>query len=319
MTQKNPSLRRVVKRKTPHDAAHGGSWKVAYADFVTAMMAFFLVMWIVSMDQSIRELIQDYFNDPVSASNSMAGISRLSAGGRSPIARGFGSPMDDRGWRVLAQAAQQERFQKVRQKLQEELARRPDLSRLAKHVTIRISPSGLMIELIEAEDGLFFETGSAVPPPSARRLLTLIAGELGRLANPVVIEGHTDVRPFQGKGGYSNWELSTDRANAARRVMEAAGLRPGQVAEVSGYAATRLRDPKRPASPVNRRVSILIPYQDPDEAAEEPDESAKRERSGATGASPQVPRSEPPRFEVPGEGGGDEPPFALEIKPARFW
>jgi len=112
--------------------------------------------------------------------------------------------------------------------------------------------------LIEARESLFFRSGSAEVPPGTVKLLSLIAGQLGRLPNPIAIEGHTDSVPYQLRAGYSNWELSADRANAARRAMEATGLRRHQVVEVRGYADSKPRDPKHPASPINRRVSILV-------------------------------------------------------------
>jgi chemotaxis protein MotB len=280
---------RIVRKKTTHAAHHGGAWKVAYADFVTALMAFFLVMWILGMDQQLKEEIQSYFNDPYSSSRTMAGISQLSSGGRSPIAAGDIGP-GAANWHQLAMVAQQERLETVQNELKQELARRPDLSHLRQHVDTTVGASGLKIELIEARDSLFFETGSAELPSAAREALAVIARHLGKLANPVVIEGHTDVRPYSGKADYSNWELSSDRANAARRAMEATGLRPHQVVEVRGYADTQLRDPRHPQSPNNRRVSILVNY---GEDTPEP---------GTDGASEDA---------VPAK----KHPFAVEVKP----
>src|SRR3954464_13434248 len=125
---------RIVKKKHVHAAHHGGSWKVAYADFVTAMMAFFLVMWIISMDQNVRVQIQEYFNDPFSASNSKAGIAKNTSGGRNPLASGLAGAMDSRVWAGLAMDGQQERFTQTREKLQQEIEKRPDLSRLKGNI-----------------------------------------------------------------------------------------------------------------------------------------------------------------------------------------
>jgi chemotaxis protein MotB len=268
-SQKDAPVIRIVKKKHGHGGHHGGSWKVAYADFVTAMMAFFLVMWIISMDQETREEIQNYFNDPFSVSNNAAGIAKLTTGGRNPIARGINGLMSDRGWKrtgargnkdIPGRGNQKLTFLKVQEQLEEEIARRPDLSKLAPYVKVSVTEDGLMIELIEEKDSLFFESGSAVPPPAARKLLALIARHLGRLPHPIVIEGHTDANPYRGRTGYSNWELSVDRANAARRIMSESGLRPGQASEVSGFADTRLRDPEHPTSGANRRVTILVNF-----------------------------------------------------------
>jgi chemotaxis protein MotB len=254
---------RIVKKKYAHASHHGGSWKVAYADFVTAMMAFFLVMWIISMDQNVREQIQNYFNDPASASNSPAGISRLAAGGRSAISTGLGGIMNERSWRQSAREAQRQRFVGVKQLLEKAIARRLDLARLAQHVRISVTASGLLIELVETKGATFFESSSARLPEATRRLLELIARELGRLPNSVVVEGHTDPVPYRAGSEYTNWELSADRANAARRVLTARGLRPGQVIEVRGYADSRPREGHSPDSAANRRVSIVVNYEDP--------------------------------------------------------
>jgi chemotaxis protein MotB len=263
---------RVVKKKQAHEAHHGGSWKVAYADFVTAMMAFFLVMWIVSMNEQVREEIQNYFNNPSAAAQSRAGISKMAAGGSNPVATGaYG--VGAKSWRELALEAQKERFARVRDTLETQIAGRPDLSKLGKHVEITVTPSGLDIELIEATESLFFKSGSAELPTATVKLLSVIAGELGRVPNPVAIEGHTDSVPYRGRANYTNWELSTDRANAARRVMESRGLRPHQVVEVRGYADSRPREPMHPTNPINRRVSILVNFVDktsPDAHQDEP-------------------------------------------------
>jgi chemotaxis protein MotB len=263
---------RIVKKKIAHAGHHGGSWKVAYADFVTAMMAFFLVMWIISMDQSTREMIQSYFNDPTSASNSPAGISKLAAGGRKPVANGSVGVLSGKIWGWALREAQQERFTRVRDSLHKQIARKPELSRLKQHVQITVSQSGLTIELIEATNALFFQSGSDRLSPPSRSLLGIVARELGQLANPVVIEGHTDAVPYSAAAAYTNWELSADRANAARRVMQATGLRPRQVTEVRGYGDSRLRDPKNPTAGINRRISILVHYDLAEPAKNDEDE-----------------------------------------------
>jgi chemotaxis protein MotB len=248
---------RVVKKKHVHGGHHGGSWKVAYADFVTAMMAFFLVMWIISMNDEMRVEIQNYFNDPAAAAQSKAGISQLAAGGISPVATGtYG--VGARNWRELALEAQRDRLNQVGDRLTKEIAHRPDLSHLGKHVEITVTSAGLDIELLEAKEALFFRSGSADLPPATVKLLALVARELGRLPNPVAIEGHTDSVPYQPRAEYTNWELSADRANAARRAMEQHGLRRHQVVEVRGCADSKLRDPRHPTNPSNRRVTIMV-------------------------------------------------------------
>jgi chemotaxis protein MotB len=260
-TSTTPPVIRIVKKKYAHEVHHGGSWKVAYADFVTAMMAFFLVMWIISMNEQVRDDIQSYFNNPSAAAQSRAGISKLASGGMNPVATGT-IGLGAKSWRELALEAQKERFTRVRDTLEREIADRPDLSHLGKHVEISVTASGLDIELIEATQSLFFQSGSADVPTATIHLLGMIAGELRRVPNPVAIEGHTDSVPYQGRDNYSNWELSADRANAARRLMEAHGLRTHQVVEVRGFADSKLRDPQHPSASINRRVSIMVNFVD---------------------------------------------------------
>jgi chemotaxis protein MotB len=280
-TSTPPPVIRIVKKKYAHEAHHGGSWKVAYADFVTAMMAFFLVMWIVSMNEQVRDEIQSYFNNPSAAAQSRAGISKLASGGTNPVATGS-IGLGAKSWRELALEAQKERFTRVRDTLEREIAGRPDLSHLGKHVEISVTASGLDIELIEATQSLFFQSGSPDIPPATVRLLGTIARELGRVPNPVAVEGHTDSIPYHGRDNYSNWELSADRANAARRVMEAHGLRPHQVVEVRGCADSKLRDPRHPTAAFNRRVSILVNFVDKGSSAPNDDETADPVKADTT-------------------------------------
>jgi chemotaxis protein MotB len=280
-TSTSPPVIRVVKKKHAHEAHHGGSWKVAYADFVTAMMAFFMVMWLLSLNQQLRDEIQNYFNNPSAAAQSRAGISKLASGGSNPVATGA-LGMGAKSWRELALEAQKVRLSHVRETLEREIAGRPDLSHLGKHVEIALTPSGLDIELIEATQSLFFQSGSADVPPPTVHLLSVIAGELGRVPNPVAIEGHTDSVPYRGRANYSNWELSADRANAARRVMEARGLRPHQVVEVRGDADSKPRVPQHPAAAINRRVSILVNFVDDGDSTPQDDEASNHQKAQKT-------------------------------------
>src|SRR5262249_49998660 len=193
-TMSNTPVIRIVKKKSGHGGHQGGAWKVAYADFVTAMMAFFLVMWIIAMDQPTRLKIQSYFNDPASSTHAPAGISQLCTGGKNPTNDGFTGIMTGKN----TQEAQKQRFLQEQKELQGACATRPDLSRLGKHAQVSVTASGLSITLIEAGEALFFESGSARVPEATRKLLSLIGHELGRLANPIAIEGHTDAVPYRG-------------------------------------------------------------------------------------------------------------------------
>ncbi|HZP84053.1 MAG TPA: flagellar motor protein MotB [Chthonomonadaceae bacterium] len=247
----------IIKKNHKHDGHHGGAWKVAYADFVTAMMAFFLVMWIVGLDKPTREAIAAYFKDPV-------GFMKAVNGGKSPISTessSIGKPaiLPTAGGQSQ-QAAVQAQFKTVANEILKELAKHPEFQGLRDSVEVHLTNEGLRIELMEKTPSLFFDTGSAHLKARTVRLLQTIARQLRALDNPVMIEGHTDSRPL-GRPGYSNWELSTDRANSARRAMETNGLRPGQVLAVRGYADRKLLRPDDPTHFSNRRVSILVAYE----------------------------------------------------------
>jgi chemotaxis protein MotB len=177
---------------------------------------------------------------------------------------------------------------KLAQKIQEALLKVPDFRALKDHVEITITSDGLRIELLETDAGMFFESGKPVPSQSGSDLLTSLAEQLGKLPNNVTLEGHTDSKPFVGE--YSNWELSTDRANSARRIMEAHGLRAEQVQQVRGYADRQLRHPEDPEAASNRRISVIVQYLNPKDepVKEEPAAGAgsKAEEKKATGEAP---------------------------------
>jgi chemotaxis protein MotB len=266
---------RIVKKKGGGHGHHGGAWKVAYADFVTAMMAFFMVMWLIGMDAKTRHAIAAYFRDPVGFMQAVRAKSEaVFTINESVPPGGKNTPNMPRaakdGKTALKKDRQTERkeLEEFKKYVETALSNIPELSRLKEHVKIEFVKEGLRIELLEGKEPVFFQTGSATVTPAARQLLRIIAEKVGKLDNRVIVEGHTDAQPYRYGGGYSNWELSADRANAARRVLEGAGLWKGQVAEVRGYADTRLRNPQDPFHFSNRRVSLLIPYTT--EQAEEP-------------------------------------------------
>ncbi|MGA2334293.1 MAG: OmpA family protein [Terriglobales bacterium] len=149
---------------------------------------------------------------------------------------------------------------KLKDQLQNSIRSITDLDKLKKNIEMTVTQDGLRIELLESAGGTFFDSGSATLNQSGRELVTLLAVELGKVPNHVSVEGHTDAKPYSGKGSYSNWELSADRANAARRLMQQSGLRGDQVSQVRGFADQRLRTAKDPLDPSNRRVSIIVQY-----------------------------------------------------------
>lgn len=246
----------IVKKKGGHHPHHGGAWKVAYADFVTALMALFIVLWLLASDEKVRKAVGGYFQDPTGRGNLM------------------GTTMGGAGDGL---ALRREDMHNLRHRIQQALRQSARFERLKQHVQITVTSEGLRIEFLEDEKGVFFETGSARPTPSGEDLLIRLAGELGQLPNRVYIEGHTDSRPFGGDGTYTNWELSTDRANTARRIMQAHGLRPDQVAQIRGFADQKLRLKDNPEHPSNRRVSVVVQCLSEEEAASaalNPDQAA---------------------------------------------
>lgn len=246
-----PQINIVRKKKIVH-AGHGGAWKVAYADFVTAMMSLFIVLWILGQSKQVKHFVAEYFRNP-GAFNQLTRSGALN-GGLVPV---HNSSMSKVGIPLSFQQNQFMTLKKEGLKLKQMIASKPEFKKFLNQIKITVSKEGLRIELIENAQGLFFAIGSADLRPETANLLSLIAKELANLPNEIIIEGYTDARQFVRKD-YTNWELSTDRANAARRIMQAGGLRKNQVLEVRGYGDMRLRDPEHPYSYTNRRVSILV-------------------------------------------------------------
>lgn len=247
----------VKRRKKVGHGHHGGAWKVAYADFVTAMMAFFMVMWILGMDENLKRAIEGYFSNPI-------GFKKGYSGGNSPLASGS-SPASIRreAVEIAAREMQAQRFDRVANALRSRLDSIAKVGTLAVRVEIVITSDGLRIELVEDDAGeTFFPFGSADMKHAGRLALHEIAKELGVLENPVIIEGHTDAAPYR-RIDYTNWELSSDRANAARRILIQEGLPSVRITEVTGLADRRLRHPDDPLNPSNRRISIRLPFISP--------------------------------------------------------
>ncbi len=240
----------IVKKHQHHAGHHGGAWKVAYADFVTAMMAFFLVMWLVNQSKPVKVSIGRYFRDPGAFETGQGGRGILPGG--TSATETVQAPADDA-------AKEQQVLESAAARIRDRLQQVPELKTLSKQIEFTVTNEGLRIDLLEAERSSFFDSGSAIMRPETERILGVIARELGTLSETVIIEGHTDSRPYASTDHYSNWELSADRANAARRVMEHGGLHGEQVSGVRGFADRELRIPADPLDSRNRRVSILVP------------------------------------------------------------
>ncbi|HEY1159860.1 MAG TPA: flagellar motor protein MotB [Terracidiphilus sp.] len=228
----------VIKKKGGHGGHHGGAWKVAYADFVTAMMSLFIVLWLMGSSEKVKKAVAGYFNDPKGTANLL------------------GTTMSGDGVAVTTKTS--DNMKKLKEKLEEEIKAKKELEKLSKQIEITITSEGLRIELIEGKDGTFYEIGSPRLSSSGQELLALLAAELKTLPNSLLIEGHTDATPYSKDNSYSNWDLSADRANSARRLLQQDGVRTDQVTQVRGYADQMLRVKNNPTDPSNRRVSILV-------------------------------------------------------------
>jgi chemotaxis protein MotB len=234
----------VVKKKGGHGGHHGGAWKVAYADFVTAMMALFIVLWLMAQNDPVKKAVAGYFNDP-------RGTASL-----------LGTTMAGNGVAVTQNDQNTKRLEELKQKLEQEIKAKKELEKLSKQIEITITPEGLRIELIEDKNGTFYQSGSAQLSPNGQELLALLAAELKTLPNQLLIEGHTDAAQYLTDANYSNWELSADRANSARRLLQQNGVRRDQVTQVRGFADQMLRVKNNPFDPSNRRITILVKNQD---------------------------------------------------------
>jgi chemotaxis protein MotB len=235
-TKQQPII--VIKKKGGHGGHHGGAWKVAYADFVTAMMSLFIVLWLMGSSDKVKKAVAGYFNDPKGTGSML------------------GTTMTGTGEAITVQANDQ--MQKLKEKLEAEIKAKKEFEKLSKQIEITITAEGLRIELIEDKNGTFYQSGSAHISDIGQELLGLLAGELKTLPNELLIEGHTDATQYSTDANYSNWELSADRANSARRLLQENGVRSDQVTQVRGYADMMLRVKSNPHDPSNRRISLLV-------------------------------------------------------------
>jgi chemotaxis protein MotB len=252
----------IVRKKGDHGGHHGGAWKVAYADFVTAMMALFIVLWLLNSSKQVQQAVGGYFKDPTGTSKKVG--TNMQGGGQNFVLTRDNMP-------------------KLKEQLQKAMRQMADFEKLKSHIDMTVTAEGLRIEMSESASGTFFDSGSAKLNGDGAELLSTLAQELGGLPNKLSIEGHTDSQPYAPSAIYGNWELSADRANAARRVMQARGIRADQVTQVRGFADQRLRKPEAPLDPANRRISVTVQYvvRNPEEEDAPASESEKKQPSAS--------------------------------------
>ena len=266
----------IIKRikKTGH-AAHGGAWKIAYADFVTAMMAFFLLMWLLgSTSKGELQGIASYFSNPVKVSL-MGGDgtgnsnSILPGGGRDlsksagQVDGGDAERASKQMWTQMAKEERERneanRIQELQRKIQSVISSDPKLAEYGSQIQLETTLDGLHIQIVDQQNRPMFDTGSALVKPYMSEILRGIGAALGDVENRIALAGHTDATPYgSGERGYSNWELSADRANASRRELVVGGLPDNKLLRVEGLASSQLLRPEAPADPINRRISIVV-------------------------------------------------------------
>ncbi|WP_018152052.1 flagellar motor protein MotB [Leeia oryzae] len=259
----------VKKINKGHGGHHGGAWKIAYADFVTAMMAFFLLMWLLgSVSKGKLSGISDYFNTPLKVAlmggDSTGNASSVIPGGGQDLQRvsgeiAHGQNSDPVADKKARQQAEKLKFEALKQSIQAAIDKNPELSQFKNQLLIDMTPEGLRIQLVDEKNRPMFDTGSAKLQPYSVQLLHDLGSLLNEVPNKISLSGHTDTLQYVGGDkGYSNWELSADRANTSRREMVVGGLQEGKVLRVVGLGPAVPLDSEHPDAPINRRISIIV-------------------------------------------------------------
>ena len=285
MTETKPTV--IVRRvkKVQGGGHHGGSWKVAYADFVTAMMAFFLVLWLMAATtKPERAAISEYFRNPSPLAGSsstpapgMAGpggasTSMIKLGGATDVSRGnsndpFQNQQEAVPTPVQERERDKQRLEALKQELQEAISKSQALEPFKDQLLLDITPEGLRIQIVDKQNRPMFDLGSARLMPYTQTILVELSRYINQVPNHISITGHTDTTAYSTQVGYGNWELSADRANAARRALLEGGMDPAKVARVVGLASSVLFDKANPQNPINRRISIVVMSQEAEAAA----------------------------------------------------
>ncbi|KJS24717.1 MAG: flagellar motor protein MotB [Pseudomonas sp. BRH_c35] len=260
----------IVKRvKKVAGGHHGGAWKIAFADFATAMMAFFLVMWLMSSaTPEQKKLISGYFQDPIGFTESASPHVIDLGGTPTPSPDRTLNPelepaqseaqIDSDQVETFAEQLERERLELLLQELQNKVDENPELQKFKDQILFEITQDGLRIQIMDAENRPMFALGSAQLQPYFEDILLALVDTIAAVPNKISVSGHTDAKPFSGRSDFGNWELSAGRANAARRTLVIGGYPEDQIARVVGYASSALFDRKDPFNPVNRRIDILV-------------------------------------------------------------
>ena len=302
----------IIKRiKKGGHAVHGGAWKIAYADFVTAMMAFFLLMWLLgSTTEGDKKGIADYFGSPLklallNGGSGSGDSSHVVKGGGQDLTRSTGqvkrgeteaqrSTVNIHQLKAEQMRAEIARLENIKRKIEQKIAANPKLEGLGKQILLEMTRDGLRIQIVDAEGRPMFASGSPVVQPVMREVLRELGSLLAEVPNRLTLEGHTDAMPFGStQRGYSNWELSSDRANASRRELITGGLPDDHVLRVQGLAASNPFDRRDPASPANRRISIVVMTREAEDALFRATPELP-EPTAAEGANPAVTPGLPP-------------------------
>lgn len=298
-------IKRVKKVAAGH---HGGAWKIAFADFMTAMMAFFLVMWLMSSaTPEQKRAISGYFQDPIGFTESASPFV-IDLGGTptpspdrtlndqpDPAIEQKSSSLDADQLEGLSEQMERERLEIVLQELQNKIEENPDLTRFKDQILFEITQDGLRIQIVDTENRPMFALGSAQLQPYFEDILLAMADTIRALPNKISISGHTDAKPYAGNRDFGNWELSASRANAARRTLVAGSYPEDQIARVVGYASSALYDREDPFNPINRRIDMLVLTKKAQRSIEgEQPEQATPAPEGSTGASEAAPAGQAP-------------------------
>ena len=304
----------IIKRvKRFGGGHHGGAWKIAFADFATAMMAFFLVLWLLSTATPEQKIaIAGYFKDPIGFSESgtpyiidLGGSPELAPEKTiNPEVQSEPTPdtsiqLDKDAVESMAEQVEKDRLNLVLQELQNKVEENPQLQKFKDQILFEITQDGLRIQIMDAENRPMFDLGSARLQPYFEDILLAMADTIKAVPNKISISGHTDAKPYAGTGDYGNWELSANRANAARRALVAGGYPDAQVARVVGYASSSLFDRENPLNPVNRRIDIIVLTKkaqrtiEGEQTSPTPPDAAQPGAAPAPGAAAPTPELEP--------------------------